>query len=289
MDEIRRQDLKAFAKELLNGPRLFATVVTTLAMWSIIGMRDPFGGPDRPLMFGVAAVVALMGMAAFAYRASLDKRFVNRRYLALWQGCQDRLRRFREVQKRSRRTEVADLREMPNTVERISDSLYVALRKADLISHEVLRTERNLYATPPAWNAAASDAQSRELYRIADRNIAEYRQQYAGVMAGVERAEAQSAVFMTTLDTLRMKMLGYQLVGKSPEMPSQDFLEAINEAKLQLKAIDHALEELELGPYPKQITVMPDGVEQGLRENLDRTTPPPIPPHLDVHQKSSES
>ena len=62
---------------------------------------------------------------------------------------------------------------------------------------------------------------------------------------------------MTTLDTLRMKMLGYRLVGKSPEMPAQDFLEALAEAKLQLQAIDTALEELDLGQYPKQISVVP--------------------------------
>ncbi len=109
---------------------------------------------------------------------------------------------------------------------------------------------------------------------MADKNIAEYRQQFAGVMAGVHRTEAQSAVYMTTLDTLRMKMLGYRLVGKSPEMSSHDFLEALAEARAQLQSIDTALEELDLGHYPKTIAVVPppmpadavDEIEQRLQQ-----------------------
>ncbi|MEJ5171286.1 MAG: hypothetical protein WHU10_09880, partial [Fimbriimonadales bacterium] len=108
---------------------------------------------------------------------------------------------------------------------------------------------------PPAWTAAPTDPQAKELYRIADRNIAEYRKLYDAVMAGVSRTEAQAAVFMTTLDTLRVKMLGYRLVDKSPEVPSQDFLEALGEARLQLDAIDKALEELDFSHLPKLIAV----------------------------------
>lgn len=126
-----------------------------------------------------------------------------------------------------------------------------------MISHEVALTEKGLYNQPPPWVAPSHDPQAKELYRIADKNIAEYRQQFGAVMAGVQRTEAQCAVFMTTVDTLRMKMIGYRLVGRSPELSSQDFLEAMNEAKLQLRAIDEALEELELQPFPKTIAIQP--------------------------------
>jgi hypothetical protein len=90
-----------------------------------------------------------------------------------------------------------------------------------------------------------------------------------------------------TLDTLRMKMLGYRLIGKSPEMPSQDFLEALHEAKLQLQAIDNALEELDLGHYPKQITVLPPTPDQVMQDRLgaslmEQPEKPPLPPqHLE--------
>ena len=123
-----------------------------------------------------------------------------------------------------------------------------------------MATERGMLNQPPTWTASSNDPQSRELYRLADKNIAEYRAQYAGVMAGVQRTEAQSAVFMTTLDTLRMKMIGYRLVGRSPEMASQEFLEALAEARMQLQSIDTALEELDLGHYPKTISVVPPAI-----------------------------
>jgi hypothetical protein len=184
------------------------------------------------------------------------KRFMQPRFAALWEGCRDRLARFDEVFRKMRREQVADLSIMPQTIRSVAQALYRALRRADMISEEIQRTERDIYSQPPSWSGGASDAQATELYRIADRNIAEYKQQYAGVMGGVQRAEAQSAVFMTTLDNLRMKMLGYRLVGKVPEIPSQEFLEAMSEAKLQLDAIDKALDELDLSLLPKTISVV---------------------------------
>lgn len=278
MDDIRRQDLKIFFLEMLSPGRLFVAIFSIFCITMILAL-----GSTSSLWIARAVpfwIVILAGTAGLAYRASLRKRFQNRRYEALWKGCQDRYIRFTEVLGKLKKEQVADLREMPKTIRRISDSLYIALRRADLISHEVLKTERDMMGSPPAWMASPTDPQSKELYRVADRNIAEYRQQFSAVMAGAERAEAQSAVFMTTLDTLRMKMLGYRLVGKSPEIPSQDFLEALAEAKLQLQAIDSALEELELGPYPKQITVMPE--QDPLRGNL--TGPPPQPPGTPINR-----
>jgi hypothetical protein len=126
-----------------------------------------------------------------------------------------------------------------------------------MISYEVTLTEKGFYTQPPAWNPPSHDPQAKELYRIADKNIAEYRGHLAGVMAGVQRTEAQSAVLMTTVDTLRMKMIGYRLIGRSPELSSREFLEAMQEAKMQLAAIDRALDELELTAFPKTIAVMP--------------------------------
>jgi hypothetical protein len=140
-----------------------------------------------------------------------------------------------------------------------------------MVAHEVMATERGMLNQPPTWTPSSSDPQSRELYRLADKNIAEYRAHYAGVMAGVQRTEAQSAVFMTTLDTLRMKMIGYRLVGRSPEMASQEFLEALAEARMQLQSIDTALEELDLGHYPKTISVVtPPAIPEDVQQRLNQ-------------------
>lgn len=283
MDDIKRQDLKVFLREFLSLPRMLVVLCAIVFIGALMRLDHASTAQWIRAICYWTLVVGVSGVTA--YSASLSQRFINPRYRELWHGCQDRLARFNVVLKRLRKDQIADLREMPATVERIAQALYIALRKADYISSEVLHTEKNMLSSPPAWSADPTDPQSRELYRIADKNIAEYRQQYAGVMAGVERAEAQSAVYMTTLDTLRMKMLGYRLVGKSPEMPPQDFLEALAEAKLQLQAIDHALEELDLGQYPKQISVVPPAPPAGLRQNIAAVMPD-IPTQENLEHKA---
>ena len=261
MDDIRRHDMRLFLKELLSPLRLICTgalVVLLLANAGAIGA----------VAFPMTAIVLLIS-SIWAWMESDKHRFSNKRFKSLWMGCQDRLARFEEVLKRMRKDQIADLNEMPNTVRAVSKSLYLALRRADIISHEVQLSEKGLYNEPPSWKSPSRDAQSQELYRIADKNIAEYRAQYAGVMAGVQRTEAQSAVFMTTLDTLRMKMIGYRLVGKSPELSSHDFLEALAEARAQLQSIDTALDELDLGHYPKTISVVPPPIPEDAIRHLN--------------------
>lgn len=255
MEDIRRQDQLLLRRELLSPSRLLLLGIAGLFLGMLF--RYQLLNPGYLLIGAVTA-----GLLYFfdAREHARRRKWHNPRFRALHEGCTDRLARFEEVLKRLRKDQIADLKEMPKTMRNVATSLYVALRRADIIAHEVLQSERGMHEKPPTWMAGASDPQSMELYRLADRNIAEYRQQFAGVMAGVERTEAQSAVFMTTLDSLRMKMLGYRLVGRRPEMGSQDFLEALAEARLQLQSIDQALEELDLGHYPKTIAAVPPRV-----------------------------
>jgi hypothetical protein len=261
MDDIRRHDQRLLVRELLSAWRLLVVGIILIFTYAAI--------TNSQYSMVLAAFSGLGIVFATAYQSAVRKRFTNKRMESLWAGCQDRMVRFEEVLKRMRNDQIADLHDMPETIRKLSKSLYGALRRADIIAEEVSATESGMLSKPPVWQAAAQDPQSKELYRIADKNIAEYRTHFAGVMAGVQRTEAQSAVFMTTLDTLRMKMLGYRLVGRSPELVSHDFLEALAEAKLQLQAIDTALEELDLGQYPKTIA----------------TIPPPMPPeeHLRIN------
>lgn len=268
MDDVRRQDLQLFLKEVALPGRIIVSVLAGLMFFMFWRVQSMFE-PGIPLRAWISWIAIAGAHASIAWSASVKRRFLGKRFEALWNGCQDRLNRFNEVLKKARREQVAELHEMPRTVKRVADSLYLALRRADIIAHEVHSSEQGLYSGPQVWSAPSHDPQSKELYKIADRNIAEYRQRFDAVMAGVQRTEAQSAVYMTTLDTLRMKMLGYRLIGRSPEVSSQDFLEALNEAKLQLSAIDTALEELELGPYPTMIAAMPplpDDVQQRLNQ-----------------------
>jgi hypothetical protein len=260
MDDIRRQDLRLFLRELLSPVRLVCTAAITILL---LANAHHVGA----VLYPMAAIVVLVS-SVWAWMESDKRRFSNKRFQSLWMGCQDRLSRFEDVLKRMRKDQIADLSEMPNTIRKLSKSLYIALRRADIISHEVQLSEKGLYNEPPSWKSPSRDAQSQELYRIADKNIAEYRAHFAGVMAGVQRTEAQSAVFMTTLDTLRMKMIGYRLVGRSPELSSHDFLEALAEARAQLQSIDTALEELDLGHYPKTIAAIPPPIPEEIARQL---------------------
>jgi len=82
---------------------------------------------------------------------------------------------------------------------------------------------------------------------------------------------------MTTLDSLRMKLIGYRLVGRSPELATQDFLDSIAEARAQLQAIDTALDELDLGHYPKTISVVPPPIPDDIMQRVSVGQPPEGP------------
>lgn len=259
MDDLRLHDRQWLVRELASPSRLVVSAGIALAVWVVFVQAQ-----GRPAFAFAAWAFLLIGHYCVAMQAAERNKWTHPRMASLWAGCEDRMARFEEVLRRMRRDQLADLNEMPDTIRRVSASIYAALRRADIVATEVEATERGMAGRPPVWDAATHDPQSRELYGLADRNIAEYRGHYAAVMAGVQRAEAQSAVFMTTLDSLRMKLIGYRLVGRSPEAGTHDFLEALAEARTQLQAIDTALDELDLGHYPKTISVVP-------------TTPPPIP------------
>lgn len=254
MDDIRRQDRKVFFKELTRLTRMVLWAGLTALTYIILGGLGVWQG---------FAVIPVLAWVATAYFDSIPRRFINRRFLLLWQSCQDRLERFEEALRQTKRSQIAEFEEMPKTIRAVSDSLYCALRRADMVFQEITRSEGWLLGQPTAPPPVYSDAQAQELYRIADKNIAEYRLHFSAVMAGVQRAEGQVAVFTTTLDTLRMKMLGYRLTGKKPELSSLEFLESLTEAKMQLEAIDKALDELELAPFPKTVAILSGGGGEG--------------------------
>jgi hypothetical protein len=254
MNDVRSQDRRIFLHAALEPGRLLAVAVLGFAGYVLLRSMT-----DWPSLLAAAtvAILAIAAHLATSYRRSLARRFLNPRYKALWAGCEDRLARFRVAVRAMRRRQIAEFSEMPRTIESVGEGLYLALRRADIAFHEITTSEGWLLGGTVASPAPHHDPQARELYRLADKNIAEYRQQYNAVMAGVHRAEAQAAVFTTTLDTLRLKMLGYRLSGRA-EFSTKDFLESLTEAKMQLESIDKALDELEMSPFPKTITVMPD-------------------------------
>ncbi len=280
MYDITRRDRKIFKNELFKFGRVFWSLVVV----AIVAMS---GFTFIPVIIGG---IALSLIVHGAYKSSLRKRFFNRKFQILWDACKDRLERFHEAMSESSRRGVPELQDLPKSVEAVGQTLYVAIRRADIVMDEVKTSEGWLLATKQQGGPLSPDQKAQELYRLADKNIAEYRQNYQSVMAGVERTEAQAAVFTTTLDTLRMRMLGHRLVGSGPEVEHTEFMQAMTEAKMQLDSIDKALDELELTPFP--------GIEQAIIEgrmaDVDEippqaentpSDPPPIPPDAKIKER----
>lgn len=273
MDDLRDHDRKLFWREFLSPGRSIgfgAAIVATLAI-------------ALPEAMTSAVVIGSMLTAWWvsqAHAESVKKRFWSPRIASLWRECEQRLKLFDQVLKKMKHENVGDLLEMPRTVHQVGQTVYTSLRKADMIAHDVHTTEAELQTRPPAWTHATSDSQTQELLQVADQNRAEYRRHYQNVMAGVQRAEAQAAVFMTTVDSLRMKMIGYRFVGRAPELSQSEFLGALREAKLQLQAIDTALDELDFENPFGVPTPTASGPHTEDEDHVRLGQPPPPPPEL---------
>lgn len=245
MDEVKRRDLQVFLKQLGNP---FGLLIMAGVALIFLAAHWLFFLPLPLFLYGT-----------WAWFSSISKRFHARRFQIMWESCNDRLERLDKALSALSKAKIADLQELPRTVKVVADSLYQALRRADIVMHEVSSSEGWLISQSDPIPPAAQDPQARALYDAAARSTMEYKDQVRLIMGGIERTEAQAAVFTSALDTLRVKMLGYRLINKQVESPSKDFMEAMVEARMQFDSIDKALEELEMTPFPKQITVMGDG------------------------------
>lgn len=271
MYDIHRRDNQVFVREVLRfGPLLLVGALSTL---NIVFWITPWMLTLSGLLFAWTIYAA--------YKRSVLKRFYSNKFRLLWEACQDRLKRFHEALGEAKKRGVPELQDLPKTVEQVAETLYVALRRSDVVVREVMSSEGWLVASGHGTGPLSPDQRAQELYQLADRNIAEYRHHYQSVMAGVERTEAQAVVFTTTLDTLRMRMLGHRLVGRSPEVAHIEFLQAMTEAQMQLDSIDKALDELELTPFPGESTATAEQRQRfldGLANDAELGEgPPPIP------------
>ena len=252
MDEIKRRDQAVFLKELFSPAPVLSVVAIALVALAVGSVVE-----SKLLLWAIACVCA-GGIVWGCYRNALEKRFVHPRFKSLWRECNDRTGKLNEALAQMRKHKIADLQELPQTVANLAPEIYRALRRADLVLHEVHKSESGLNRTVgQPLTSQVFDAQAQELYKIADRNVAEYSQHFKLALAGVERAEAQAIVFSTTLDTLRIRMLNYRLASKSPEAETMEFLNVVQEAKLQLRAIDSALEELDVAQPPTWVATQP--------------------------------
>lgn len=287
--EIRRRDLKVFWSRLLQ-PMQMAVIAVILIAAMVSGTG---------FMAWVLWNVGLIGLGWHGVKSwlgSLNDRFRHRRFKLLWDNAQDRLKRLDTALESLKKAEVADLKELPATVKAVAEGLYIALRRADAALSEVSQSEGFLLSQQDAPVPTAADKQAAKLWEAAHLTQKEYRRLLSGLLGSVERTEAQAALFSATLDTLRVKMLGYRLVGRPVEAPSVEFLRDLAEARMQLDSIDKALEELEMSPFPNSVDDAPEQALQRLKDlageeaaELDRLLDrPPTIPQEEEHERDEE-
>lgn len=235
----------------------------------------------------VLAVATFLGIPSLAwglnrvYTKYRKGAFIHQHYHVLWGTVVDRMNRF-ETAYRSLAASWGE--EMPALKARLNhtaDTVYAALLRADVMQAELQKSEGQMewsQTLAPRGANPSPDRKVQELYQLADRNIAEYRQRLQAITAGIQRCEAQTAVFVTTLDNLRVRLLGYRLMGKSPEIEHKQFLETISEAKSQLESVDLALSELSFDRLMAQIE-LEDGVKPSadtVRDVMQNQSPTPL-------------
>ncbi len=250
------------------------------------------------LIPGVVSLLCAAGVALYtAYRAIPRRQFASPHYRLLWSSVKDRLKRFDTALKAVHAAWDEELPVLRERVQLTADSVYDALCRADIMQVELHKSEGHMSlsdTSPFRPSVASQDKKVQELYQLADRNVAEYRQRLNAVTAGIQRCEAQTTVFITTLDSLRVRLLGYKLMGKSPELEHQHFLETIGEAKSQLDAVDKALEEISFDRLVAQMELegqMPEETvvhERTVAENVAMASPAQAPPPLPGDAKIEE-
>ena len=265
MDELRRQDLRRFGLGTLRWPSVGLTLTGVafliVAMNAFEARAFPYTGYTE-FAFSALPGLLLIGFGLEAARKwSRNHEFRSPKLRYLWKVCEERLERFEEARRKHKRTDLPELTEMPVAVNGVAKSLRLALRRADVLVKEVEASEGVFgmqgspqiapFGVPPLPNELLNDRDTSSLYQLADRNVAEYRAGLHNLLAGVARTEAQAAVFATTLDTLRLKMLGYRLGSRRPELETEEFIGSIHEAKAQMNAIDRALEDLEVNVFAR--------------------------------------
>ncbi|MFN7171473.1 MAG: hypothetical protein ACK4P3_01620 [Fimbriimonadaceae bacterium] len=259
-EEIVRQDQQRFWRGLATPGGIVAVIGISVIFW-IAARFDYIGGPLFIVFMSLFLVIFSMYILSKAKRLR-EMPFRNPRYAALWKDIEARYSRFKKVMKQNQKRIDLQMAEMPVTIDRVHQSVYFALRRSENVLAELAKSEGDLPTPFVSWEHRTKDPQATELFKAADINLAEYRESLQQVFSGVHRAEAQAAVFVTTLDSLRIKLLGYRLVGKRTEADSMEFLEALQEAKIQLQAIDTALDELDFSIMPKQVAVIQPDQEQ---------------------------
>ncbi len=247
MDEVRRHDIKAFLRALVEPVPLVSAAAAGYLAFLGLSRLEPLS-----VFWWMSALIGIGAIGGFGfstYQGWRKRRFLNSEYDRLWEMIQDRHRRFHRAVRRAPRGIADGFLEIARTVDHTKKRLYGSIRKADLVKKEILDSEGvprlSSLPIPPATTA---DKETNDLYQVAAKNFEEYQTVFEAINAKVSRTEAQCAVFISALDSLRVQLLGHRLERKDTAIPKEEMDEAVHDIRTQLDSINDALDELELRP-----------------------------------------
>lgn len=285
MHPIEAKDNANYKREIFTGeglPYLAATVLGLIFLLFVfrVGFVNRF--VLAPLVLAVGVGFACMKAKQAAHR----KRFAHARFRHLWEVATDRRQRLQEAVRGVREAKIAQLSEVVSTMESVYQSLYRSLRHADIVLEEIAKTEKGMHEVPLSRSQAGPgdrDPDLQDLFQLADKNVSEYRHRMHGLQKDVRRTEAQAEVFITTLDSLRVQMLGLRLSDAQSAMNQGAFVRALSDAREQLHEVERALNDLDFARTAAQHELDLDSLMQGSQQ------PPPLPQDARVHERSDDS
>jgi len=277
MDEVKRHDLKALLRALVEPIPLASALAT--GYLAFLGLTRLAPLSIFWWMSALLAIGAATGFILSTYQGWKKRRFLNAEYDRLWEMIEDRHRRFHRAIRRAPQAIAGGFREIARTVDDTKRRLYASIRKADLVKKEILDSEGvPRLSSLPIPPAATADKETNDLYQVAAKNFEEYQAVFEAITAKVSRTEAQCAVFISALDSLRVQLLGHRLERKDTALPKEEMDEAVHGIRTQLESINEALDELELRPgflTGQRAALEELEQESSTGEQVDSEAPPP--------------
>lgn len=281
-------DIERTDRDLLNAeirrciPRFIISAIIIIAGLDLLFNIYYLGA----LVVAIGVWGVLRGVQMAKARAKA-KRFKNPFFEERWNRCREQVDLFDKAMKMVKSTEVSALAEMPASVHKAAQDIYVTLRYADASASEIQtaegtpaqRQERQSAPFQNGWQGTR-DRQTQELLLAADKNRAEYRRRLEAAHAGIIRSDAQVEVFITAMDALRMNLVGFRLSAFKRDGDSHRILATFAEIRLQIESITTTLDELDFGLFPKTVAV--DGSRLG-------TSPFKPMPDPDASARAAES
>lgn len=204
----------------------------------------------QPWGFYVAGALVVL-FTPGRWKKSKRDRFYNSRFYHLWTTCQERDRSLRAALKGLKKSQALEFFELPKTIDSVGDSLYIALRKADIVMHELQKSEGLRMSSGSFSNRTIYDEEAVALYQQAAQRDRDYNTHFSQILGSIEQAEGQAALYISSLDSLRVQVLkhrlGSRLVREGPQ--AEELKQSLSEAKMMLDSIDKALDELDASPF----------------------------------------